>query len=101
MSARFKQRFIAAYTERENLLSDLSVKHPQLWELAMAGIRSEERELELLGARGTQPAEILRASLDRIEEKLARDLSDVARSSVGAISRGHSGPADAVPARFL
>lgn len=85
---RRRRNFLSAYTERENLLTDLRVKHPQLWELADAGIRSEERRLELVGAHGDQPAEMLQASLDRITETLGRDLNEVARSSVSAISQG-------------
>jgi len=83
-----KQSFINAHAARENVLNRLQIDHPILWETAIECITAEEQRLELTGAEGTAPSDILRRSLDRIEQTLRHDLSDIAHSSITQISRG-------------
>jgi hypothetical protein len=83
-----KQSFIAAYAIRQNILNRLQIDHPILWETAIECVTAEEQRLELTGAEGTAPSEILRTSLNRIEQTLRHDLPDISHSSITQISHG-------------
>jgi hypothetical protein len=83
-----KAKYIAAHASRENLLRGMQIDHPVLWERAMQCIATEEKTLELTGARGDAPSEMLQSSLDRISATLRHDLGDVAHASIQEISLG-------------
>lgn len=89
--AKRANTFIKSDLTRSNLLENLKLNFPDLWETARRTVELEEQRLEMLGAGDGAPNDQLRRGLDRLESTLQGALPSLCHSEIVAMANGQLG----------
>lgn len=86
-----KRQFIRSHLISSNVLDQLKLDFPDLWERARRTVQAEELRLETIGAGPGVPKEQLERGLERLEERLSKELNSLDESTITSIANGTLG----------
>lgn len=88
---RRKHNFISAHLTSSNVLDQLKMEFPDLWELSWRTVQAEERRLETIGPGPGAPADQLQRGLERLEQRLSTELPSLKAAMITFIANGTLG----------
>ncbi|MDP3410528.1 hypothetical protein [Bosea sp. (in: a-proteobacteria)] len=86
-----RNAYVRAHLYRENLLEELKLNHPALWDRSIQTLSAEEERLAAVGASSDIPGIQLKESVERIELALQKDLPNMALSFATQVAIGTVG----------
>jgi len=88
---RRRDSYIRAHLYRENILDDLKLNHPALWDRSVQTLAAEEERLAAVGGVADLPGAQLKESVERLEMALQKDLPNMALSFATKVAIGTVG----------